>query len=52
MSCKNDRKSREESEKVRIQEKIMTLNTATSTSVIQSQSQGYKPKSKCWGINL
>ena len=30
----------------------MIMNNAGSSSIIQTNSQGYKPKSKCWGINF
>jgi hypothetical protein len=35
-----------ESEKVRLQNKIMMVNTVLAFNL--NQTQGYKPKSKCW----
>ena len=36
-------------EKERIQNKILMLNSTLSTNAVTCQ--GYKPKTKCWGIS-
>lgn len=45
---KAGRPSLENYERMRIQERLFTVNQGNGALIIQSQLQGYGPKSKCW----